>query len=397
MRHGLQQRSGTVTLPGNATTVRVELFDYMTDGWVALDDVSLTGPTVTKYYYLGSQRVAMRQGGVLTYLHGDHLGSASLATDASGAKITDSDIRYYPYGVTRPGLAGTGLPTDRRFTGQREETSLGFYDYGARPYAPALGRFLQADTIVPDPGNPQSLNRYSYTLNNPLKYTDPSGHCVSLITAAVFGLGMAGLYAWNNQGNLNTGDALLAFGVGAAAGALIGTGIGVGAGASMLAGAGVGIAAGGGVNILTSKENFDAIDFVVDSAVGGLNGAVANVEPISQFGAGGTFARAAFSTIFESAGYASKELLHDNSPTVSGLSASALTGFSSSILADVGSTAWEGQLGHLLTGSTPRSGYQRLYLSEFEEFIDVLGEQAYVLGREVLGGLVGTATEKIFD
>ncbi len=72
MRHGLQQRSGTVTLPGNATTVRAELFDTMTDGWVAMDDVSITGPTVTKYYYLGSQRVAMRQGGVLTYLHGDH-------------------------------------------------------------------------------------------------------------------------------------------------------------------------------------------------------------------------------------------------------------------------------------------------------------------------------------
>ena len=150
----------------------------MTDGWVALDDVSLTGSTVTKYYTLGGQRVAQRQGSVLTYLHGDHLGSASLATDASGAKITDSDTRYYPYGVTRPGLAGTGLPTDRRFTGQREEASLGFYDYGARPYAPALGRFLQADTLVPQPGNPQSLNRYAYTLNNPLRYTDPTGHRV---------------------------------------------------------------------------------------------------------------------------------------------------------------------------------------------------------------------------
>jgi len=118
----------------------------------------------------------MRRGSTLTYLHGDHLGSASLATDASGAKITDSDTRYYPYGVTRPGLAGTGLPTDRRFTGQREETGLGCYDYGARPYAPALGRFLQADTLVPEPANPQSLNRYSYTLGNPLRYTDPSGH-----------------------------------------------------------------------------------------------------------------------------------------------------------------------------------------------------------------------------
>jgi len=37
----------------------------------------------------GSQRVAMRQGGVLTYLHGDHLGSASLATDVSGAQVSE--------------------------------------------------------------------------------------------------------------------------------------------------------------------------------------------------------------------------------------------------------------------------------------------------------------------
>jgi len=54
------------------TLMQNGMFDTMTDGWVAVDDVSLTGPRVTKYYYLGSQRVAMRQGGVLTYLHGDH-------------------------------------------------------------------------------------------------------------------------------------------------------------------------------------------------------------------------------------------------------------------------------------------------------------------------------------
>ena len=125
---------------------------------------------MTRYYYLGGQRVAMRQGGVLTYLHGDHLGSASLATDVSGVKV--SEMRYLPYGGTRSG----SMPTDRQFTGQRWESSLGFYDYVARQYDPALGRFLQADTIVPDPANPQSLNRYSYTLGNPLRYTDPSGH-----------------------------------------------------------------------------------------------------------------------------------------------------------------------------------------------------------------------------
>lgn len=47
----------------------------------------------------------------------------------------------------------------------------------ARYYVPYLNRFISADTIVPDPTNPQSLNRYSYALNNPIRYSDPSGHC----------------------------------------------------------------------------------------------------------------------------------------------------------------------------------------------------------------------------
>ena len=48
--------------------------------------------------------------------------------------------------------------------------------YGARYYSPLLGRFVSADSIVPNPSNPQSLNRFSYTRNNPLKYIDPNGH-----------------------------------------------------------------------------------------------------------------------------------------------------------------------------------------------------------------------------
>ncbi len=53
---------------------------------------------------------------------------------------------------------------------------MGFYDYQARLYDPAVGRFAQADTVVPEPGRPQSLNRYTYALNSPVKYIDPSGH-----------------------------------------------------------------------------------------------------------------------------------------------------------------------------------------------------------------------------
>jgi len=50
------------------------------------------------------------------------------------------------------------------------------YDYVARRYDPLLGRFIQADTIVPSPQSPQSLNRYAYVLNAPLRFTDPTGH-----------------------------------------------------------------------------------------------------------------------------------------------------------------------------------------------------------------------------
>lgn len=48
--------------------------------------------------------------------------------------------------------------------------------YNARWYDPALGRFAQADTIIPGVGNSSAWDRYAYALNNPLLYTDPTGH-----------------------------------------------------------------------------------------------------------------------------------------------------------------------------------------------------------------------------
>lgn len=68
--------------------------------------------------------------------------------------------------------------TDYRFTGKRWQGDIGLYYYGARWYDHPIGRCAQADSIVPEPGNPQSLNRYSYALNNPVESTDPTGHWV---------------------------------------------------------------------------------------------------------------------------------------------------------------------------------------------------------------------------
>ncbi|HOT93451.1 MAG TPA: RHS repeat-associated core domain-containing protein [Anaerolineae bacterium] len=138
--------------------------------------------TMVKYYYADSQRVAMRQGSsTLYFLLGDHLGSTSITANSSGSKV--AELRYHPWGGTRY-TDGT-TPTTRRFTGQIEDAAIGLYFYNARSYDPSLGRFIQADTMVPSPVNPQTLNRYAYTLNNPVKYTDPSGHCIFGVDTAI--------------------------------------------------------------------------------------------------------------------------------------------------------------------------------------------------------------------
>ena len=121
---------------------------------------------------VGGQRVALRKDGAVHYLHADHLGSTSLTTDAAGDVVARR--RYHPYGEERY-VAGD-VQTDFGYTGQRDVVGTGLMYYHARYYHPGLGRFVSADSIVPEPGNPQSLNRYAYVKNNPMKYVDPSGH-----------------------------------------------------------------------------------------------------------------------------------------------------------------------------------------------------------------------------
>lgn len=93
----------------------------------------------------------MRVNGTLYYVLKDHLGSASVVTDTSENIVGEQ--RYYPFGFTR--LASGSMYTDKLFTGQREMTGLGIYHYQSRFYSPKLGRFLSADSIVPNPFNPQ--------------------------------------------------------------------------------------------------------------------------------------------------------------------------------------------------------------------------------------------------
>jgi filamentous hemagglutinin len=152
--------------------------------YVGAIELQIAGTTriTSSYYFAGAQLVAMREmtntGSVtntLYFLHTDHLGSNSITTNASGAVLARQS--FMPFGSVRSG--GTGvMPTDIGYTGQRLDAGTGgLMYYGARYYLPGLARFASADTLVPEPLDPQSWNRYSYTRNNPINRVDPSGHC----------------------------------------------------------------------------------------------------------------------------------------------------------------------------------------------------------------------------
>ena len=114
----------------------------------------------------------MRENGVLTWLLADHLGSTTVSASVDGELL--GAVRYSAFGEIRAASGSVG--SDYLYTGQRRAGEIGLYDYQARYYDPALGRFIQADTIVPQPGNPLAWDRYAYAGNNPAKYIDPNEH-----------------------------------------------------------------------------------------------------------------------------------------------------------------------------------------------------------------------------
>ncbi len=73
-----------------------------------------------------------------------------------------------------------GVGIDAHMIGQTHDGSTGLMHYNARYYDPQIGRFISADTIIPNPMDPQQLNRYSYVTNNPVLYRDPTGHCQTI-------------------------------------------------------------------------------------------------------------------------------------------------------------------------------------------------------------------------
>ncbi len=108
------------------------------------------------------------------YYHEDHLRSSSLITDSHGSVSYRASYRAFGRGEFSK-KKEIFSPT-RLYTGQEFDEESDLYFFRSRYYDPNLGRFIQPDTIIPNIKNPQTMNAYSYVLNNPLRYIDPSGH-----------------------------------------------------------------------------------------------------------------------------------------------------------------------------------------------------------------------------
>ncbi len=117
------------------------------------------------------------------YFITDHLGSTAVLLNHDG---TTAERSFYdPWGrrINENGTVeaeysastANNHASNRGFTNHEHLSSSGLIHMNGRIYDPILGRFMQADPLVPDATNLQAFNRYSYVYNNPLMYTDPSG------------------------------------------------------------------------------------------------------------------------------------------------------------------------------------------------------------------------------
>jgi RHS repeat-associated protein len=143
--------------------------------------VNSTGTFDYEYVYLDGQLVAqVNPDGSKYFISGDIKGSNTVVTNATGAVIENTT--YGPYGDLQTG----GAKSKYGYEGKERDSMLGDMDFNARRAGIAgTPPFQQPDVIISNVYDPQSLNRYSFERNNPQKNTDPTGHIIPLIVAAI--------------------------------------------------------------------------------------------------------------------------------------------------------------------------------------------------------------------
>jgi len=280
---------------------RIKKVEYFTDGsnqtTIYIDSnfvriINSSGTFDTVYYYDSYSLVGERKpSGEMVYYHPDHLGSTSLTTNQAGQKIEET--KYGPFGELLEG--GNSRYT---FTGQEADVATGLMYYGARYYSPTIKHFTQPDSVIAESYNPQNLNRYSYTLNNPVKYRDEEGAWVNIALGAGIGAAIgagSSMIAQIANGatfsTMNWADVSKGALIGGVSGAIGGATFGLSLGATSLGAATYGQAFGAGAlsgvvggragqltsNILYEQELSNNMlnwqDIAVEGLLGGVFGA----------------------------------------------------------------------------------------------------------------------------
>jgi RHS repeat-associated protein len=163
----------------NGTWARIYLYGLDGNPVAEMDG---TGAWQQTNVHVGGQFLAEYQGTDTDFQHGDHLGTIRAQSNSAGTRITTCS--NLPFGDSL-NCNGNTNPSGYHFTGKERDTESGLDHFGARYYASAMGRMLSPDPFLPlnqKPeqfqawiANPQHWNKYAYVLNNPLKYTDPTG------------------------------------------------------------------------------------------------------------------------------------------------------------------------------------------------------------------------------
>ncbi|MEK6954384.1 MAG: RHS repeat-associated core domain-containing protein [Candidatus Micrarchaeota archaeon] len=140
---------------------------------VTIGNMDLTGYSKksSANFYAGNKRIAQKDSSGIAYVHGDSLDNSVVLTDAAGNEKAASRISYDAFGSPSSASA--------LFTGIHNlDTGTGLYYMKARFYDPTNGRFTSPDMLAGNGQSPQTLNRYSYVVNNPIRFTDPTGNQV---------------------------------------------------------------------------------------------------------------------------------------------------------------------------------------------------------------------------
>lgn len=217
---------------------------------------------VTHYHYIyganGLAAVCMRRGSTdkLFYVHPDRLGSYTHITDENKQVLralhfdpwgnVKTDTNWTVFAGNAPSSLYLSYRFDRGFTGHEHYADLKIINMNGRLYDPVIARFFSPDNFVQVPDFTQSYNRYSYCLNNPLQYVDPSGEFawIPIVVGAAIGMVQGAIMASQNANSAGewVGYILGGGAIGALSG-LAGAGIG-----QALASAGIGGVVGGGIS-----------------------------------------------------------------------------------------------------------------------------------------------------